>query len=79
MTVVNVVWFKRDLRIQDHAPLLAAISAGSIARINGNAFGVTGYSSMYLDEYRITSGSAGSGAARYTSSYTVPSAPFLDQ
>lgn len=23
--VINVVWFKRDLRLQDHAPLLSAI------------------------------------------------------
>ncbi len=26
---VSVVWFKRDLRLQDHAPLKAAIEAGN--------------------------------------------------
>ncbi|HAS45288.1 MAG TPA: hypothetical protein DCS93_32695, partial [Microscillaceae bacterium] len=25
---INVVWFKRDLRLQDHAPLKAAIESG---------------------------------------------------
>jgi uncharacterized protein (TIGR03643 family) len=27
---VNVVWFKRDLRVQDHAPLAAAAKAGRL-------------------------------------------------
>ena len=27
---MDIVWFKRDLRLQDHAPLTAALSAGSI-------------------------------------------------
>ena len=27
---MRVVWFKRDLRIEDHAPLAAAAAAGSV-------------------------------------------------
>ena len=27
---LHIVWFKRDLRVQDHAPLVAACSAGEV-------------------------------------------------
>lgn len=29
-TTINVVWFKRDLRLQDHAPLCAAAESGNV-------------------------------------------------
>ena len=29
--MLNVVWFKRDLRITDHAPLLQAVQEGMVA------------------------------------------------
>lgn len=28
MEVINIVWFKKDLRLSDHAPLYYAIKAG---------------------------------------------------
>jgi len=26
---INILWFKRDLRLRDHAPLAAALEAGN--------------------------------------------------
>ena len=32
-TPIHIVWFKRDLRIVDHAPLVAACNAGNVLPI----------------------------------------------
>jgi deoxyribodipyrimidine photo-lyase len=29
MSGIHLIWFKRDLRVHDHAPLLAAVASGA--------------------------------------------------